>query len=381
MHDSGNDPLAASIRRRIVSRMPRWKPFGYLLLLVVPTLPWRGAWLADRLAWPDLAAWYPLFVLFVLVPLLDHLIGRDTANPADDEARRLDGRTYYRLIPLACLPGYVALLVWSSHAFVTLPLTPLGKVGWLLSQGVIGGVVAINVAHELVHRHTRIEPWFGGALLACVCYAGFKVEHVRGHHVHVATPEDTSSAPVGMNVYAFIANALVRNPANAWRLEARRLELKGLPAFSRHNELLAWHGLSVLMLTGFTIAFGVMGALFFLAQSALAAATLEVINYVEHYGLVRRRQADGRYERTTHRHSWNSSFLFTNLLLLQLQRHSDHHAHPGRRYPSLRHHDDAPQLPSGYAGMFVLALVPPLWFAVMNPRARAFRLHSEAAAA
>jgi alkane 1-monooxygenase len=354
--------------------MNPWKPFGYLLLFLVPTLPLRANWLAEVAGWPDLAAWYPLIVLFVLVPVLDHLIGIDTRNPADnDEARRLDANPYYRVITLACLPAYLALLAWSAHAMVTLPLSPLGKLAWLYSQGVIGGVVAINVAHEMIHRHNRLEQWAGGALLACVCYAGFKIEHVRGHHVNVSTPGDISSAPFGMNAYAFIARALVGNPRGAWRLEARRLALRGERVFSLHNELFAWYGLSLALLVAFTLAFGLAGALFFLVQSLIAAATLEVINYVEHYGLARRQLSDGRYERTTHLHSWNSSFLLSNLLLLQLQRHSDHHAHAGRRYPSLRHHDDAPQLPAGYPTMFLLALVPPLWFAVMNPRVRAFR--------
>jgi alkane 1-monooxygenase len=354
--------------------MSRWKPLGYLLVFLVPTLPLRATAIANLAGQPDLAGWYPLLVLFVVMPILDHAVGRDARNPADnDEARRLDANPYYRTITLACLPAYALLLAWSAHAFVALPLSPAGRTGWLLSQGVIGGILAINVAHEMIHRHSRLESSCGGALLALVCYAGFKVEHVRGHHVNVGTPEDTSTAPRGMNVYAFIARALVRNPVAAFRLEARRLALKGQPVVSRHNELIGWYAASALIAVAFFVALGADGLVFFLAQSVIAAATLEVVNYIEHYGLARRRLPDGRYERVQPCHSWNSNFLLTNLMLLQLQRHSDHHAHAGRRYPSLRHVPEAPQLPSGYAAMFLVALVPPLWFAIMEPRVDAAR--------
>jgi alkane 1-monooxygenase len=173
----------------------------------------------------------------------------------------------------------------------------------------------------------------------------------------------------------------VRNPATAFRLEARRLALKHQPAMSRHNALLGWYGVSALVALAFVAALGPEGLLFFMVQSVVAAATLEVVNYIEHYGLARQRLADGRYEPVRACHSWNSSFLLSNLLLLQLPRHSDHHAHAGRRYASLRHVDDAPQLPSGYAAMFLLALVPPLWFAVMDPRIDTFFAAEPAGAA
>ncbi|MCE5232236.1 MAG: alkane 1-monooxygenase [Mizugakiibacter sp.] len=249
---------------------------------------------------------------------------------------------------------------------------PAGRLGWLLSCGVLGGILAINVAHELIHKPGRLEPFLGGVLLASVGYVGFKIEHVRGHHVHVATPADASSAPLGRSLYAFLPRALLRNAVAAWRLEAARLRARGQAVVSPHNELLRWNALWLAMLAAYALGFGVAGALFFLASGLVAAASLEVINYVEHYGLRRRETAPGRYERVDHRHSWNSSARLTNWLLFHLQRHSDHHAHARRRYQVLRHHDESPQLPAGYAAMFLLALLPPLWRRVMDRRVRAY---------
>ncbi|HYD78237.1 MAG TPA: alkane 1-monooxygenase, partial [Paucimonas sp.] len=212
---------------------------------------------------------------------------------------------------------------------------------------------------------TRLERAAGGILLATVCYGGFKIEHLYGHHVHVSTPLDASSARRGQSVYAFVPQAVSRNLRNAWRLEAERLRRRGLPAW--RNEVLHWSLLSLACAGAAWIAFGPAGLLFFLAQSAVAFCELEIINYVEHYGLARRKTEHG-YERVAPVHSWNSSYRLANWFLLNLARHSDHHAFAARRYQELRHVDDAPQLPGGYGAMVLLALLPPLWFRVIDPR-------------
>lgn len=350
------------------------KPYGYLVVYVVPALMPVAAWLGAWSGRHDLAAWFPLFFLFVLLPLADYALGTDRVNPRDAaEIERLEARWGYRLLTLACLPVQVALLVFSGTWFAAAPLGLAGEIGWLLSQGIVSGVLAINVAHELIHKRERLEQWAGGLLLASVGYGGFKVEHVRGHHVHVSTPLDASSARFGQSVYPFVAQALLRNTANAWRLEAQRLHALGLPALHWRNELLWWSAFTLAALVACGWAWGAAGLLFFAAQGFLAACSLEIINYIEHYGLERRRLPDGRYERTTHLHSWNSSYRLSNLMLFQLQRHSDHHANARRRYQALLHHDDSPQLPGGYSAMFVLALFPPLWRRVIDPRVRAFR--------
>lgn len=354
--------------------MKKFKPLGYLLVFTMPALLPLGAWLGRHGLGADLAAWFPIFFIFAVVPVADYLVGTDRSNPADDEqVARLQGSWYYRALTFACVPVQLALLAWSAAAFSAQSLSWHGMLGWLVSHGVIGAVVSMNVAHELIHQRARIERMAGGLLLATVCYAGFKVQHLRGHHVHVSTPNDPSSARLGESLYRFLGRALAIYPHEAWRLEAERLRSIGASPLHWRNELIWWTALSLAFLVAATFAFGAAGALFFLGQSFFAAATLEVTNYIEHYGLERRQADDGRYERTTHRHSWNSNYLVTNLLLFQLQRHSDHHFDARRRYQALRHHDDSPQLPGGYAAMFLLAFVPPLWRRVIHPRIEAAR--------
>lgn len=353
--------------------MTRLKAYAFLLVFLVPAQMPLAAWLAARTGWTDAMAWFPLFFLFVMLPSVDFILGHDPANvPVADEAA-VARDPWFKALTLLALPVQLALLAWSGTWFVHAGLSPVGMAGWLLSQGVVGGILAINTAHELIHKDGRLEPWTGGALLASVGYHGFKVEHLRGHHVHVSTPEDASSARFGQSLWHFLPRALWRNTINAWTLEERRLQALGHRSLSWRNELLWWTALWLAIAAAFFFALGPMGLVFFLLQGVFAAGSLEVINYIEHYGLERRRGDDGRYERTTHLHSWNSDFSLSNLMLFQLQRHSDHHAFPKRRYAILRHHADSPQLPGGYSAMFVLALCPPLWHRVIDPRVRAFR--------
>lgn len=351
--------------------MPVHKRLGFLLVFVVPALMPCAAWLGSLSGRPGLMAWFPLFFLFVLLPLADYAIGLDRSNPADaGERAALEADPWFRWLTLACVPVQIALVAWSTAWFVDAGLGPGGRIGWVLSQGVVSGVLAINVAHELIHKAGHLEPAAGGVLLCTVGYFGFKVEHVRGHHVHVATPRDASSARLGETVYGFVVRALFRNTVNAWRLEAERLAQLALPAFHWRNELLGWALLWIAFGVGAWSIGGTGGLAFFGLQGLFAAISLEIINYIEHYGL-ERRLVDGRYERVSHHHSWNANYLLSNLLLFQLQRHSDHHAHARRRYQALLHHADSPQLPGGYAAMFVLALLPPLWRRVIDPRVRA----------
>lgn len=352
----------------------RTRDLGFLLAFTTALLP-AGAWQLMRAGVPpDLAAWFPVVFVFGAVPLIDAMCGderRNVSDPAD--VRALEQRRYFRVLTMLVLPVWLALLAWCTGQFAQLPLGPAGQLGWLVSTGVIGGVLAINPAHELIHKSGRLEPLLGGVLLTSVGYPGFKVEHVRGHHLHVATPEDSSSARLDESVYVFVPRALWCNMRNAWRLEAARLRSRGRPAWSWRNEMVAWYALWLAFMLVFVAIGGVRALAFFLIQGVIAAVTLEVINYVEHYGLERREIAPGRYERVTHLHSWNAPQRYTNWLLFNLQHHSDHHAVARRRYQALRHHDDSPQLPAGYASMFVLALLPPLWRRVMNPRALACR--------
>ena len=347
--------------------MPLWKRLGFLFVFVVPALMPAAAWLGARMGMQNLMAWFPLFFLFVLLPLADYALGHDPHNPDGKANASLEHDAWFKGMTLAALPAQLGVLAWSGWHVVHAEFNVAGTLGWMLSQGIVGGILAINVAHELIHKDTTLERMAGGLLLTSVGYHGFKIEHVRGHHVHVSTPEDASSARFGQSLWHFLPRAFLRNTANAWKLEAMRMASRGKRWWSPENELIRWSLLWLLLATGFFVWLGPMGLAFFVAQGVLAAGALEIINYIEHYGLERRRLASGRYERTTHLHSWNSDYLLSNLLLFHLQRHSDHHETPRRRYQELLHHTDSPQLPGGYASMFLLAMCPPLWFRIVNP--------------
>lgn len=318
-------------------------------------------------------AWFLYFFIFGFIPLADFLIGQDPSNPDEKtQVPSMSEEKIYRVFTLLMGALWFVVLYYSGWLFVHNDYNIWGQLGWIISIGTVGGIIAINLGHELVHKDPKIENWSGGLLLASVCYAGFKVEHVRGHHVNVSTPEDASSSQYNQSLYQFLPHAFVHNFINAWRLEKQYLERKGHKNISYHNELIWWYAISALMAVSFGLWLGWMGVVFFLAQGFVAAFTLEVINYVEHYGLHRRQDDKGRYERTTPAHSWNSNYFLTNIALFQLQRHSDHHAYAKRRYQVLRHYDESPQLPAGYAGMYVLAFFPPLWKKIMNPRVEAY---------
>jgi len=361
--------------------MPLWKRLGFLIVFVVPALMPAAASLGRATGHPDAMAWFPLFFLFVLLPLCDHALGHDSNNPEPGERAQLDDDAWFRAMTLAALPVQLGVLAWSMWHFVNTGFGAGGTLGWLLSQGIVGGVLAINVAHELIHKESRLERAAGGVLLSSVGYHGFKIEHLRGHHVHVSTPRDASSARFGQSLWHFLPRALLRNTSNAWRLEAQRLQRQGKPWWHWRNELLGWSALWLAFALGAWLWLGPPGLGFFIAQGFFAACSLEIINYIEHYGLERAQLPDGRFERTTHLHSWNSDYALSNLFLFHLQRHSDHHETPRRRYQVLLHHADSPQLPGGYAAMFVLSMFPPLWFRAVNPRVEGFMSAARRAAA
>ncbi|MGP9833122.1 alkane 1-monooxygenase [Marinobacter sp. NSM] len=356
-------------RRRVLITL---KKYSYLIAMIPLVLPPLLLAAGESSGLVNLFAWGVPVVVFGIIPVLDMMLGKDALNPDEqDDVPRLNQEKFYKVITLGWVAAYAVLLIWSMVTLASGVFSVTGAIGWVVSIGIVGGL-GINVAHELIHKDGKLEPWAGGFLLSLVCYAGFKVEHLRGHHVHVSTPEDASSSRYNQSLYNFLPQAYVRNFANAWKLEAERLKRKGQAPLSWRNELIWWYGISLLALVAFTVAFGWLGAAFFLGQSFIAFTLLEIVNYLEHYGLHRRKLDNGRYERTTPEHSWNSNYFLTNVFLFQLQRHSDHHAFAKRRYQVLRHHDIAPQLPAGYAAMVVLACIPPLWRKVMNPRVEAY---------
>lgn len=356
-------------RRRLLLKL---KKYSFLIAMLPLALPGLLLAAGEATGLINLFAWGVPVVVFGIIPLLDKLLGQDALNPDEQkDVPQMNSERFYQVMTLGWVAAFGVLLVWGLQVLASGIFSVTGAIGWTFSIGIVGGL-GINVAHELIHKDGKLETWAGGFLLALVCYGGFKVEHLRGHHVHVSTPDDASSSRYNQSLYNFLPRAYARNFINAWRLEAQKLKRKGLPALHWRNELIGWYSISALALLVCTFTFGWLGAAYFLSQSFIAFTLLEIVNYLEHYGLHRRMLESGRYERTGPEHSWNSNYFLTNVFMFHLQRHSDHHAHAKRRYQVLRHHEIAPQLPAGYSAMIVLALFPPLWKKVMNPKVEAY---------
>jgi alkane 1-monooxygenase len=339
---------------------------AWLLSLLVPSLVGAGPLLALALDDARLL-WAPLLLVYVLLPLLDALLGEDRSNPPESALAALEADRYYRYVTWAVVP---LLWIWFVFGAWYATSTPLPLHGWLavaLSTGVVGGF-CINAGHELGHKKTRIEQVLAQLVLAPTAYGHFVIEHNRGHHRDVATPEDPASARMGESIWRFARREWPGAWRRAWVLERERLARDGRRAFSPGNEIVQTGLVTLALWSALTVWLGPAVLPFLLLAAAWANFQLTSANYIEHYGLLRRRDADGRFERCQPQHSWNSNSLVSNWVLFHLQRHADHHAHAARRYQALRHFDQAPQLPTGYFGMFLLAYVPALWFRVMDPR-------------
>ena len=349
---------------------PHWrdgKRYLWLLGTIVPLFLFAG-WGLVSLTGFGLFWWMgPLFV-YVIIPILDRLIGADPSNPPEEIVAWLERDRYYRFVTYAFLPvQYIALFTgcWliARHG----GLGALDKVGIAITIGSLNGI-AINTAHELGHKKVHLERWLARVALAPSGYGHFFIEHNRGHHVRVATPDDPASSRLGESFWAFWPRTVAGSVRNSWRLERHRLRRMGKPVFGPRNDVLNAWAMTVVLWAVLVVLFGVGILPYLVLQAVFAFSLLEAVNYLEHYGLRREVLANGRYERVGPRHSWNNNHLVTNLFLYQLQRHSDHHANPTRRYQALRHFDESPQLPSGYASMIVLAYFPPLWRRVMDRR-------------
>jgi len=354
--------IPASDLTRLSGALPFWLSLGMIPLALLGA--GLGGW------------WVLLLPLYGwgLFTILDALTGLnvDNADPDTPEA----GLFWYRLITLIWFPIQAAViygLIW--YAPRAAHLGPLEVVVLFFGAGVISGTVGINYAHELMHQSSRLERWLGDLLMAMVLYGHFRSEHLRVHHPWVATPRDTVTARYNEGFHRFFARVLPGGLASAWRAERGMLARRNLSVWHPANPFWRYGALALLALAAAWAVGGAPGVALFVFQAFVAVWQLELVNYVEHYGLTRRHLGDGRYEHVLPRHSWNASHRASNWLLINLQRHSDHHYKPDRRFPLLQHHpeSEAPQLPHGYPVMTMLAMIPPLWRRRMNPRVRAWR--------
>ncbi|EHR52603.1 rubredoxin [Saccharomonospora marina XMU15] len=350
----------------------RWKDrkrYLWLIGLVVPSLAFVALGMHSVTGW-GVWFWIGPIVILVVVPVIDLVTGLDKSNPPDDMIEALERDKYYRWITYLFLPVQYAGFAMAFWLIARGDLGVVDKLGLAISIGCIGGI-GINTAHELGHKKESHERWLSKIALAQSGYGHFYIEHNRGHHVRVATPEDPASSRLGESFYRFWPRTVGGSLKSAWRLEKRRYARRGQHPFRIGNDVLnAWAMTAVLW--GAMIAWLGVGILpYLLIQAIVGLSLLEVVNYLEHYGMLRQQvgpEGRRRYERVDPSHSWNSNNVATNVLLYHLQRHSDHHANPTRRYQTLRDFAESPVLPTGYAGMIVLALLPPLWRRVMDPK-------------
>jgi alkane 1-monooxygenase len=359
----------AIAEQRPAGTAPRWrdhKRYLWLLGLIVPTLPFL-AWGLVEATGLGVFWFYGPFLVFAVFPLLDLIVGLDAANPPDDAIKWLEQDRYYRWCTYMYLPVQYAGLVFACWQWSSGKLSTVEDIGLALTMAMVSGV-AINTAHELGHKRASLERWLSKVALAQSGYGHFFIEHNRGHHVRVATPEDPASSRLGESFWAFWPRTVAGSLRSAWELEGVRLDRLQSSHWTYRNDILNAWAMSVVLFGVLTAVFGLVVLPLLLLQAVLGFSLLEVVNYLEHYGLLRQRREDGRFERTRPEHSWNSNNVASNVLLYHLQRHSDHHANPIRRYQALRHYEEAPQLPTGYAGMIVLAAIPPLWKRTMDRR-------------
>jgi alkane 1-monooxygenase len=349
-----------------------------MMFLVLPL-----TWAMNQAGWQT-AAQLPLYIgpilLYVILPVLDLWVGADGQNPPDEVMSALENDKYYRYATYAYIPFQYASAILGAYLFTASDLGWLGydgSLGWLgkigvaMSAATVAGV-GINTAHELGHKRDSLERWLSKITLAQVCYGHFYVEHNRGHHVRVATPEDPASARFGETFWEFLPRSTWGGIRSAWELEAARIRRTGKNPWNPRtwwgNDVVNALAMSVLFWSVMVAVFGVALIPYLLINALYGSSLLESVNYLEHYGLVRQKQAGGRYERCTPQHSWNSDHLVTNLFLYHLQRHSDHHANPTRRYQTLRSFDDSPNLPAGYGALIGVTYFPPVWRRLMDHR-------------
>ncbi len=310
--------------------------------------------------------WLPLLYTFFVVPGVELLLKPDAKNLDEvEEALAKNNKGYDFILYAAVVMQYFSLYTF-LHSLKTVGLNNIDITGRVLTMGLLCGTFGINVAHELGHRVNKFEQTLAKLLLLTSLYMHFYIDHNQGHHKHVATPGDPSSARLNQSVYAFWPQTLIGTYLSAWHIAGKALKKKGKSIFSLQNEMLQLQIIQAAFVFGLFWFWGTSITLLFVVAALIGGILLETVNYIEHYGLSRNKTSEDHYERVQPHHSWNSNHVIGRLMLFELSRHSDHHYLASRKYQVLRHMDKAPQMPTGYPGMILLSLVPPLWFKIMH---------------
>lgn len=338
----------------------------WLLSVLWPATPVIGLYLVTLTEW---SIWYGLVLIlwYAVLPLADVMFGEDFSNPPESAVSRLEQDRYYRVLTYLTVPMHYVSLIGCAWWVSTKDVNLFEFIALALSLGIVNGL-ALNTGHELGHKKETFDRWMAKLVLAVVGYGHFFIEHNKGHHKDVATPKDPATSRMGESIYSFSLREIPGAFKRAWELEEQRLSRCGKSVWSLDNEVLQPMIITFVLYAGLLAFFGPLMLIFLPIQMAFGWWQLTSANYIEHYGLLREKLPDGRYEHQKPHHSWNSNHIMSNLILFHLQRHSDHHAHPTRSYQSLRNFKDLPSLPSGYPGMFLAALFPSWFRSIMDDK-------------
>jgi alkane 1-monooxygenase len=305
-------------------------------------------------------------VAFILIPIMELFSEQSKVNLNEEQEKEaLEDKFYdkllYSMVPLQFFIVFFGLYIMKTEEWTTIEL-----IGKIASMGTCCGIIGINLGHELGHRTDIKEQIMAKALLLSSLYMHFFIEHNRGHHLRAATAEDPATARRGEILYFFWVRSIIFSLISAWELEAQRFKKDGKSIFTLKNEMIQMILIQISFVGFIFLVLGGQSAVFFMIAALLGALLLETVNYIEHYGLLRKKKENGKYEKVLPIHSWNSEHSLGRQFLFELSRHSDHHYLANRKFQVLRYFDESPQMPLGYPGMIVLSTVPPLWFFVMH---------------
>jgi alkane 1-monooxygenase len=315
--------------------------------------------------------WLVIIHSWIFVPTIELFLKGNTKNMSAAEEELAKADKIYDLMLYLVVLIQIPMLFFFLSSFVNAELSTLDIIGRIVSMGMLCGIFGINVAHELGHRNNRFEQGLAKLSLLTSMYTHFFIEHNKGHHKNVATPNDPSSARYNEWVYLFYFRTIIFTYISAWHIANDEVKKKGKAVFSIYNEMIQLQLMQVTLLAIIYFIFGGTILLYFFAAAFMGILLLETVNYIEHYGLQRKETGENKFERAQPQHSWNSNHAMGRMMLFELSRHSDHHYLASRKYQILQHHDDAPQLPTGYPGSMLLSLVPPLWCDIMNKKIKA----------
>ena len=339
----------------------RFKFLKYFLALTVPLLAYFS------FNGTGIITYAPMIEAFLLIPILELFFKPNSNNLSNAEEEMAKEDKSYDIVLYLLVP-VIYFLLWEFLISMRETLTFSDRLGRILSMGLVCGGYGINVAHELGHRNNKFEQFLSKTLLLSSLYMHFFIEHNRGHHKRVSTKEDPSSARYGENIFSFWLRSVFTGYISAWNIEFSRLKRLKKFKFSLENEMLRFQLIQVLFVSSIYFVFGTQITIYFLFAAVMGFLLLETVNYIEHYGLQRKININGKYERVQPFHSWNSNHPVGRIMLFELSRHSDHHFNASRKYQVLKNHDNSPEMPTGYPGMMILSLIPPLWFYIMNKR-------------